>query len=186
MNPVFHDISQTLVGRPSSHQGQRPTASLITRLLHELRLSWEQGDGLRIETLLAQNPATADTADAVCRLILEEVSQRRRRGESVDVAEVYARFPQYTETLKALLIPTEQQPLLQNLDIPGERFGQFRLTRELGHGGGGRVYLARQSALADRLVVLKFLSEEVSEHLSLARLQHTNIMPLFGVYEDAP
>ncbi|MGH7134415.1 MAG: serine/threonine-protein kinase, partial [Pirellulales bacterium] len=67
---------------------------------------------------------------------------------------------------------------------PGEKFGEFELLAQLGHGAHGRVYLARQSSLADRPVVLKVASLTGQEHLSLARLQHTYIMPLYWAQDD--
>ncbi|HVX13892.1 MAG TPA: serine/threonine-protein kinase [Pirellulales bacterium] len=68
---------------------------------------------------------------------------------------------------------------------PGEKFGEFELLDQLGHGAHGRVYLARQPSLADRPVVLKLASLTGQEHLSLARLQHTYIMPLYWAQDDA-
>lgn len=68
---------------------------------------------------------------------------------------------------------------------PGEKFGEFELLDQLGHGAHGRVYLARQPSLADRPVVLKLASLTGQEHLSLARLQHTYIMPLYWSQDDA-
>lgn len=66
----------------------------------------------------------------------------------------------------------------------GEKFGEFELLDQLGHGAHGRVYLARQPSLADRPVVLKLASLTGQEHLSLARLQHTYIMPLYWSQDD--
>jgi serine/threonine protein kinase len=67
----------------------------------------------------------------------------------------------------------------------GESLGDFRLVAEIGRGGQGCVFLATQPALADRPVVLKITPCDGREHLSLARLQHTHIVPLYGV-EDEP
>ena len=66
----------------------------------------------------------------------------------------------------------------------GERLLDFQLVKLLGQGALGRVYLARQSDLADRLVVLKASPLGNEEHLSLARLQHTHIVPLYHVFPD--
>src|SRR5262249_50691256 len=62
----------------------------------------------------------------------------------------------------------------------GEYLGPFYLRSELGRGASGRTYLASEPTLADRPVVLKVISDDQEEQLSLARLQHTNIIPLFS------
>ena len=43
---------------------------------------------------------------------------------------------------------------------------------------------AEQRDLACRPVVLKVSATEGTEHQTLARLQHTNIVPIFSVHED--
>jgi tetratricopeptide (TPR) repeat protein len=55
---------------------------------------------------------------------------------------------------------------------------------ELGRGAQGRVYLATQPALADRPVVVKITPLRGREHLTLARLQHTQIVPLYWARDD--
>ncbi|MFM8271991.1 MAG: serine/threonine-protein kinase, partial [Gemmata sp.] len=65
----------------------------------------------------------------------------------------------------------------------GTEFLGFRLTEELGTGGFGRVYLAQQLALSDRPVALKVTVRPNREAQHLARLQHTNIVPVLSVHE---
>src|SRR5260370_1133801 len=65
----------------------------------------------------------------------------------------------------------------------GELLGEFRLLAELGRGGRGRVFVASQSSLADRALVLKVTPCDGQEQLALARLQHTHIGPLYLVQE---
>ena len=63
----------------------------------------------------------------------------------------------------------------------GEELGPFRLLAEVGRGACGKTYLAAEPALGNRLVVLKVITDDQEEHLSLARLRHTHIIPLvFG------
>ncbi len=59
------------------------------------------------------------------------------------------------------------------------------MIRELGRGALGRVFLATQPSLSDRLLAVKITARRGEEHLSLARLQHTNIVPLYLV-QDFP
>ncbi len=66
----------------------------------------------------------------------------------------------------------------------GEELFGFRLRHELGRGAFASVYLAEQRDLACRPVVLKISATEGTEHQTLARLQHTNIVPIFSAHED--
>jgi serine/threonine protein kinase len=68
--------------------------------------------------------------------------------------------------------------------VGGELAG-FRLLAVLGHGAEGTVYLATQTELADRPVVLKVTPLLGGEHRSLARLQHTHIVPILSS-QDLP
>jgi serine/threonine protein kinase/tetratricopeptide (TPR) repeat protein len=67
--------------------------------------------------------------------------------------------------------------------VGSSRFG-FELLTELGRGAFGRVYLARQSALADRLVVLKVGTHLSDETQRLAQLQHPNVAPVYSFHRD--
>jgi eukaryotic-like serine/threonine-protein kinase len=85
--------------------------------------------------------------------------------------------------------PTEAAVSLAPLD----RLGDFRILREVGHGGMGVVYEAEQVSL-DRRVALKVLPKQLlleprtkqrfeREAKAAAKLHHTNIVPVFGVGE---
>ncbi|HVK10825.1 MAG TPA: protein kinase [Gemmataceae bacterium] len=62
----------------------------------------------------------------------------------------------------------------------------FRLRRELGRGAFGRVFLATQTDLADRAVAVKLSTALASEIRTLARLQHTNIVPVYSAHRAGP
>ena len=64
----------------------------------------------------------------------------------------------------------------------GDRVVGFEVEGELGRGAFGRVYLAREPGLAGRPVVLKVSSRLPGEGQTLARLQHTNIVPIYSVH----
>jgi serine/threonine protein kinase/Flp pilus assembly protein TadD len=71
---------------------------------------------------------------------------------------------------------------LTSLPAEGGEFLGFRLLTELGRGAFGKVYLARQSDLANRPIVLKISSDLWGESQTLAQLQHTNIVPVYSVH----
>src|SRR5262245_50406853 len=89
--------------------------------------------------------------------------------------------------LPADLSVTERvQRALDQLPGVGERFAGFELVAVLGRGTFGRVYLARQGELSDRYVALKVSTDLAGESRTLARLQHTNIVPIYSVHRVAP
>jgi serine/threonine protein kinase len=63
-------------------------------------------------------------------------------------------------------------------------FCGFHLERELGRGAFGRVFLARQGALAGRPVALKVAPDVGPESQLLAQLQHTHIVPVYSVHHQ--
>jgi eukaryotic-like serine/threonine-protein kinase len=66
-----------------------------------------------------------------------------------------------------------------------EEFLGFRLVEELGTGAFARVFLAEQIGLANRLVALKVTTRPTREPQRLAKLRHTNVVPIYSVHEDA-
>lgn len=68
--------------------------------------------------------------------------------------------------------------LSDGIDV-GDMVENCKLVARLGIGSSGRAFLAQQPALADRWIVLKVTTNTHEEHLNLARLQHTHIMPLY-------
>src|SRR5262249_43961732 len=69
----------------------------------------------------------------------------------------------------------------------GDSIGPFRLVRGLGRGSFARVFLARQSDLSDRLVVVKISTRATAEPHLLARARHAHIVEVLqqGVVEFA-
>jgi serine/threonine protein kinase/Flp pilus assembly protein TadD len=143
--------------------------------------AWSRGEPISAKELLARHPDMGD--EAAVRLIYEEVSLRRESGQEIATTEVVNRFPRWKDELEVLLgCDRMLRPFSRVALFPkaGEDLGPFRLIEELGRGASGKTYLAAQPALLDRLVVLKVITDDQEEHLSLARFQHTHIIPLFS------
>jgi len=153
----------------------------ISHEVQALVSAWSRGERIRAEDLLARHPALGD--EAAVRLIYEEVCLRRESGEDIPTTEVVNRFPRWKDELEVLLgCDRMLRPFARVSIFPstGEDLGPFRLLAELGQGASGKTYLAAEPALLNRLVVLKVISDDQEEHLSLARLRHTHIIPLFS------
>lgn len=84
--------------------------------------------------------------------------------------------------------------LAHDSELPTKRLGDFVLVRELGRGGMGVVYEARQVSL-NRRVALKILPDGLGfspeslarferEARAAAALHHTNIVPIYAIGED--
>jgi eukaryotic-like serine/threonine-protein kinase len=165
-----------------------PIMAKAAGLAEELAACWRRGGACRAEELLAAHPVVARHSRAAVRIIYEEVCQRQERGQPVPLQELQERFPQWHDELAIVdrchrLF--ELAPSGPRFPEAGETLGDFRLLAELGRGGMGRVYLAEQAFLAGRRMILKVTPRANEEHLNLARLQHTHIVPLYSV-RDIP
>ena len=176
-----------MTGTTSSFSVPRPaTPDLVDRLACEMADAWRRGECAPAETFLARHPDLLDSPEEAVRLVYEEVCLRQERGEEVAADELSRRFPHWARELTVLLdCHRLMQARLPPPAFPavGELLGDFRIVAELGRGAQGRVFLATQPALADRPVVLKVTPRRAREHLSLARLQHTHIIPLHAMYD---
>jgi serine/threonine protein kinase/tetratricopeptide (TPR) repeat protein len=163
-------------------------SELADRLAEDLSRRWHAGERVAVEDYLRVHPGLRDRPEAVVELIYEELCLRQEFGVGAEVSDVMRRFPDLRERLRVVI---ECHRFLEAAsDTPsfpaaGEEFAGFHLLTELGRGAQGRVFLATQPDLADRPVVLKLSPRTGEEHLSLARLQHTHIVPLYSVTDDA-
>ncbi len=133
-------------------------------------------------------------------LICGEVHLRREAGESPPLADYERRFPDLADEIAmqfdldgvlpdtSSLAPSEVTGLESwQFDLPG-----FAIKSELGRGGSGVVYLARQLSV-DRLVAVKVtallsidprqLSRQRQEATILSRLQHPNVVEIYDMVE---
>jgi serine/threonine protein kinase len=155
-------------------------------VFQEMAADWKRGTRTPAEQWLERYPHLSADAETAVRIIYEEVCLREECGEQVAPEEIQRRFPQWSDALRLLFdchdwIESEYaEPIFPN---EGEWLGELQMLRRLGRGAVGQVFLASQSSLSDRPVVVKLTPQTGDEHLSLARLQHTHIVPLYHVLD---
>ena len=133
---------------------------------------------------LAEHPEVGRFHSCVIDLAHEEYCRRRELGEDFDPIDFANKFPK--DVQDSLLEMVGFREFGGDLFWPkkGERFLHFELMEELGRGGIGRVFLARNSNL-DRLEVLKICPKETHEGKTLARLKHRNIVEVLDGHPNA-
>jgi serine/threonine protein kinase/tetratricopeptide (TPR) repeat protein len=181
----YDDRSDSWSALASSFEG--PGSGVAVRLAAEMARRWRRGERPRAEEFLDRHPELWGQPEAAADLVYEEICLRQELGEESAAEEVITRFPRWRRQLEVLLeCHRILEPGVRPPRFPsaGESLGDFDLLAELGRGAQGRVFLATQSSLAGRAVVLKVTPCRGQEHLSLARLQHTNVVPLYGAQDD--
>lgn len=163
-------------------------AALAARLAEEMIERWREDDRVLTEDFLVRHPELRQRPEAAADLIYEELCLRQEHGSETPLEAVLGRFPEWRPQLQVLIDCQRllgPRAVVPKFPAPGEFLGDFLLLLELGRGAQGRVFLANQLSLGDRLVVLKITPCETAEHLSLARLQHTHIVPIYCVQDHA-
>ena len=144
------------------------------------------------------------TEERLARTI-EEMIEARRRGEFPDWKDLGEQFPQHVDELRELwatammaedfadLSQLEPELTPPPVTLTEGHIGDYELLDEIGRGGMGVVYRARQKSL-DRMVALKMilrgsLASDLdvarfrAEAGAAARLNHPNIVPVYEIGE---
>ena len=154
---------------------------------------------------LSSKQQTLDDRDEQLAGILATLSDRAAQGEDVDIESEIKSHGELGEELRelwgAVMLanavgtqvdqPTQDdQALAAVLNLP-HAFGDYELLEEVGRGGMGVVYRARQQSLGREVAVKMLLRGQFASHADLARFQaeaeaaaglnHPNIVPVYEV-----
>jgi tetratricopeptide (TPR) repeat protein/tRNA A-37 threonylcarbamoyl transferase component Bud32 len=199
--PPPDTVPADVAGLVAKCHGLAP-AQLVKALRADQARRWRAGRRPMAEAYLEAFPALAASAEDRLVLIWGEVLLRRELGEAPQSAEYRARFPQHANALvlqfeleshlggdpRTTLPARDKAPGPAWPEVPG-----YELLGELGRGGMGVVYKARQASLK-RAVALKVLLAGAyagpeqharfrAEAEAVARLRHPNIVEIHEVGE---
>ena len=173
--------------------GQRP-AALLAILSSEIGLRWDEGERATVERYRERYPELGP--DDLVALAYEEFCLREEAGDAPVPAEYDERFPDLAARLRRVfdihdLIGSGGSAAFRAAASPevafpesGQTMAGFHLREELGRGAIARVFLAEERQLADRPVALKVSRSGSREPQTLARLQHTHIVPVHSTRVD--
>jgi len=165
------------------------------------------GEPAHVEDVLAGHPGLAGDVNAVIELILVEMSSRSEMGEKQSAEEwerrIAALIPDPERRLSVQSLLVSEMATLSEASTAAEpdrprqppmtRIGKYQILEEIGRGGMGIVYKARQTNL-NRIVALKMIlaGEHAGRHEqarlrqeaeATATLDHPNIVRIFDIGE---
>jgi WD40 repeat protein/serine/threonine protein kinase/Flp pilus assembly protein TadD len=203
------DIAEFLAAQPAPQPTQ-----LVNLLLIDQRQRWQVGERIPAESYLRRYPTLDADPEAVVELVYSEFLLREEHSERPTLEEYRSRFPCYHDRLclqvelhlalqgsgtsspgaAAARAPTLVTPAETAAELSGApQVPGYEILGELGQGGMGIVYKARQVAL-DRPCALKMIlhggrgsvpdrQRFHAEAQAIARLQHPNIVTVYEVGE---
>jgi len=178
--------------------------ALLELVITDMEYRWQRNAPEAIESYLGRFPELAGNDDAVADLILIELQLRQRVDPAATIADYVRRFPHLAKKLSELAAASDagsshtQQGWRGTGLATGSAAGPMRgvlpnyeFLEELGRGGMGVVWKARQLGL-DRFVAIKMIlsgsqasQEEMqrfqAEAQALARIRHPNIVQVYEV-----
>src|SRR5262245_10291156 len=185
-------------------------AELAAVVCVDQRARWDRGERILAEQYLADYPLLQDDPESCADIIYAELLLREQQGQQPTADEFAGRFPAQAEVLRqqiGLHRALCKSPLADTVadgqnrrDLPElfSDFSNYEIVREIGLGGSGVVYEARQFGV-NRTVALKILSAGpharseqylrfCAEAELVGRLQHPNIVQIFdaGEHEGCP
>lgn len=159
------------------------------RILDDIFARWRESSTPDALAELENHPELGHSKSVILELACEEFWLRSERGESPSVQEFIRRFPGHSTGLNRFLAIGSQldvvasfRPERREWPTIGTVYRGFRLQERLGRGAFSCVYLAEDTSLADRQVVLKLTTLPGNEPEALGRLRHNNVVPVYAYY----
>ncbi len=180
------DVFAFLAEHPDSNE-----SDVLAVLLHDQQRRWQTNQPLRVEEYLQQLPALASNSHAKVQLAKGEF-QSRFTGETLpSIEEFTSRFSDVSDVLRPALEQLAYATVKPESTVREQYIGRYRLSRMLGKGAFGIVWLAfdtelhRQVAIkvptAERFKRPKDAETYLAEARMVARLDHPNIVPVHDV-----
>lgn len=149
-----------------------------------------------------------DSIDPRLAMLVSQLADRMQSGESIDIQAECERYPEYSQDLKMLwgtLVVTDAVGNSDSswalakgdsgswdLNLPF-RLGDYELLEEVGRGGMGVVFRAKQLSLGREVAIKMILKDRlaspiekqrfVAEAKATAMLDHPGIVPVYDVGE---
>ena len=163
------------------------------QLAEKIKKRWHDGEVPDVTAALANHPELRWHRTVVLDLAYQEYLHCLQAGEEIDAETFSRRFPSFQKSLHLFIAVhsflSQDSNCSSPQDIsswpePGKQFLQFDLIAEIGRGSFGRVFLATEPALGNRLIVVKVAPHGGEEAEILGKLRHSNIVPIYSLQED--
>src|SRR5262249_11219571 len=153
--------------------------------------AWQKGGEPSIDDFLPKDGPMRLHRAVLIELVEVDLERRLRRGESVRREDYLKRYRQLMSNPTQDLESLQPEPLGTGPAALPQQIGRYRVSKVLGQGGFGIVYLARDEQL-QRLVAIKVPHcelvarlEDADAYLTEARivaaLDHPHIVPVYDV-----
>jgi len=170
-------------GGPDPTQPQLSLSGQVDVVCDRFEAAWRSGHRPRLEEYLDAGPQ-GQREKLLADLLETEVDLRQKGGETLRADEYHQRFPNHAHLIDAVLGKAARP----------KRLGNYELLEELGQGGMGVVYKARQ-VLLNQIVALKVLPKRFlddrqavsrfrREMQSIGALEHPNIVRAYNAGEE--